>query len=262
MKKVLPSLFLLLAFLVLPAADMTYDSLPVKVVLFPFREAILSSQIDGVVVKYNFRGGERFKKSDVLLKLDDKKYNNDLQRMRSLMKEAELNANYTRQKWEDNKRLFKEDLQSEIEVIKSELDAKVGAERYQTAQINYADALLQLAFCTIKAPFDGTVEKLLTREFETVRSGQPLISIIDDNQLLAVMNLPTAELPKIKIGIPVTFKVHENGKTVTGSVFEIAGRADHRSETIEIKVLIDNAEHHFSAGMSGTLMKVGDGNGK
>ncbi len=262
MKKVLPSLFLLLAFLVLPAADMTYDSLPVKVVLFPFREAILSSQIDGVVVKYNFRGGERFKKSDVLLKLDDKKYNNDLQRMRSLMKEAELNANYTRQKWEDNKRLFKEDLQSEIEVIKSELDAKVGAERYQTAQINYADALLQLAFCTIRAPFDGTVEKLLTREFETVRSGQPLISIIDDNQLLAVMNLPTAELPKIKIGIPVTFKVHENGKTVTGSVFEIAGRADHRSETIEIKVLIDNAEHHFSAGMSGTLMKVGDGNGK
>lgn len=262
MKKVLPSLFLLLAFLVLPAADMTYDSLPVKVVLFPFREAILSTQIDGVVVKYNFRGGERFKKSDVLLKLDDKKYNNDLQRMRSLMKEAELNANYTRQKWEDNKRLFKEDLQSEIEVIKSELDAKVGAERYQTAQINYADALLQLAFCTIKAPFDGTVEKLLTREFETVRSGQPLISIIDDNQLLAVMNLPTAELPKIKIGIPVTFKVHENGRVVTGSVFEIAGRADHRSETIEIKVLIDNAEHHFSAGMSGTLMKVGDGNGK
>lgn len=262
MKKVLPSLFLLLVFLVLPAADMTYDSLPVKVVLFPFREAILSTQIDGVVVKYNFRGGERFKKSDVLLKLDDKKYNNDLQRMRSLMKEAELNANYTRQKWEDNKRLFKEDLQSEIEVIKSELDAKVGAERYQTAQINYADALLQLAFCTIRAPFDGTVEKLLTREFETVRSGQPLISIIDDNQLLAVMNLPTAELPKIKIGIPVTFKVHENGRVVTGSVFEIAGRADHRSETIEIKVLIDNAEHHFSAGMSGTLMKVGDGNGK
>ncbi len=262
MKKVLPSLFLLLAFLVLPAADMTYDSLPVKVVLFPFREAILSTQIDGVVVKYNFRGGERFKKSDVLLKLDDKKYNNDLQRMRSLMKEAELNANYTRQKWEDNKRLFKEDLQSEIEVIKSELDAKVGAERYQTAQINYADALLQLAFCTIRAPFDGTVEKLLTREFETVRSGQPLISIIDDNQLLAVMNLPTVELPKIKIGIPVTFKVHENGRVVTGSVFEIAGRADHRSETIEIKVLIDNADHHFSAGMSGTLMKVGDGNGK
>ena len=86
MKNLSPILPLLLVFLVsLSGAEMTYDSLPVKVVLFPYREAILSTQIDGVVVKYNFRGGERFKKSDVLLKLDDKKYNNDLQRMRSLM---------------------------------------------------------------------------------------------------------------------------------------------------------------------------------
>ncbi len=262
MKKIRSFLILLSAVLVLPAAEMTYDSLPVKVVLFPFREAILATQIDGVVEKYNFRAGERFRKNDVLLKLNDTKYNNDLLRMRSLMKEAELNAAYAKQKWEDNKRLYKEDLQSEIEVLKSELDAKVAAERFQSAQINYADALLQLSFCTIRAPFNGTVEKHLTREFETVRNSQPLISIIDDNQLLAVMNLPTIALPKIKIGIPVTFKVNETGSVVTGTVYEIAGRADHRSETIEIKVLLDNAGHRFSAGMSGTLMKVGDGDGK
>ena len=262
MKKILPLLIFLSGILVLSAAELTYESLPVKVVLFPYREAILATQIDGVVEKYNFRPGERFKKDDILLKLNETKYNNDLLRMRSLMKEAELNAAYAKQKWEDNQRLYKEDLQSEIEVLKSELDAKVAAERFQSSQINYADAVLQLAFCTIKAPFNGRVEKHLTREFETVRSGQPLISIIDDNQLLAVMNLPTTRLPKIKIGIPVTFKVNETGSVVTGTVFEIAGRADHRSETIEIKVLVDNTQHHFSAGMSGTLTKVGDGDGK
>lgn len=263
MKKLSSILLLLSVFRVaLSGAEMSYDSLPVKVVLFPYREAVLSTQIDGVVEKYNFRPGAPFRKDAVLLKLNDTKYNNDLLRMRSLMKEAELNAAYAKQKWEDNKRLFKEDLQSEIEVVKSELDASVSAERVQSARINYADAMLQLAFCTIKAPFDGRVEKHLTREFETVRSGQPLISIIDDNQLLGVMNVPTTWLPKIRIGIPVTFKVNETGSVVTGSVYEIAGRADHRSETVEIKVLLDNAGHRFSAGMSGTLLKVGDGNGK
>ena len=263
MKKLSPILLLLSVFrIALSGAEMSYDSLPVKVVLFPYREAVLSTQIDGVVEKYNFRPGAPFRKDAVLLKLNDTKYNNDLLRMRSLMKEAELNAAYAKQKWEDNKRLFKEDLQSEIEVVKSELDASVSAERVQSARINYADAMLQLAFCTIKAPFDGRVEKHLTREFETVRSGQPLISIIDDNQLLGVMNVPTTWLPKIRIGIPVTFKVNETGSVVTGSVYEIAGRADHRSETVEIKVLLDNAGHRFSAGMSGTLLKVGDGNGK
>lgn len=253
--------FLLFGILIGSAAEIQYDSLPVKIVLFPFREAILSTQIDGMISKYHFRGGERFKKDDVLLTLDDQKNKNELQRVDSLMKEAALSAVYTKQKLEDNKRLYKSDLTSEIEVMKSELEANVAQERYRTTQIALAAAALQLKFCTVKAPFDGTVEKLLTREFETVRSGQPLISILDDNQLLAVMNLPTSVLPKVKIGLPVTFKINENSKIVTGEIYEIAARADHRSETFEIKVKIDNREHLFSAGMSGTLLKIGGANG-
>ena len=118
--------------------------------------------------------------------------------------------------------------------------------------------MLHLQFCVIKAPFDGTVEKLLIREYEMVRSGQPVLSIIDDNQLLAVMNLPTTEMSKIRIGLPVTIRIAENGRTVTGDVYEIASRADHRSETIEIRVRIDNSSHLFKAGMSGVLVKTGE----
>ena len=90
------------------------------------------------------------------------------------------------------------------------------------------------------------------------RGGQPVLSIIDDNQLLAVLNLPLVSLPKVKIGLPVTIKITENGRMVTGEVYEIASRADHRSETFEIKVKIDNIEHQFKAGMSGILIKVGE----
>ena len=57
------------------------NSLPVKVVLFPIREATLSTMIDGVISQYNFRAGERFKKKAVLLKLDDRKYKNELDRV-------------------------------------------------------------------------------------------------------------------------------------------------------------------------------------
>jgi len=258
---VFPVLFLWMAFLSLSAADPDYGALPVKVVLFPFREATLSTQIDGVIAKYNFRGGERFKKSDVLLMLDDQKNRNELRRAESLLREAGLNVDFMKQKLADNERLYKNDLQSEIEVLRSKFEFTVAVERQQTAMINRDDAALHLLFCTIRAPFDGSVEKLLTREFETVRSGQPVLSIIDDNQLLAVMNLPSRQLPSVFIGIPVTVKIMENGKTVTGDVYEIASRADHRSETFEIKVRIDNRNHLFKAGMSGILVKIGAGNG-
>ena len=259
---VLPVLFLWMTVFSLSAADAEYGALPVKVVLFPFREATLSTQIDGVIAKYNFRGGERFKKSDVLLTLDDQKNRNELRRAESLLRETELNVNFTKQKLADNERLYKNDLQSEIEVVRSRFDYSVAVERQQAAMINRDDAALHLLFCTIRAPFDGSVEKLLTREFETVRSAQPVLSIIDDNQLLAVMNLPSTQLTSVYIGMPATVRIMENGKTVTGDIYEIASRADHRSETFEVKVRIDNRKHLLKAGMSGVLVKIGAGNGQ
>lgn len=243
-------------------ADPDYNSLPVKAVLFPIREATLSTMIDGMIAQYNFRAGERFRKNDVLLTLDDRKYRNEFNRAESQVRETALNVEFTRQKLADNERLFKNDLQSEIEVIRAKFDYNVALERQQAAKISRDDAALHLLFCSIRAPFDGTVEKMLTREFEMVRSGQPVLAIIDDNQLLAVMNLPSASLTKVSIGMPVTVRITENGKTVTGGIYEIASRADHRSETFEIKVLIDNRQHVFKAGMSGVLVKVGGGNGK
>ena len=53
-------------------------------------------------------------------------------------------------------------------------------------------------------------------------------------------------------------RITENAKTVTGEIYEISPRADHRSETFEIKVLVDNHSHVFKAGMSGVLVKVGE----
>ena len=242
----------------LTAEEGDYRSLPVKVVLFPIREATLSTMIDGLIARCHFRAGQRFKKGDVLFSIDDRRYRNELNRADSQIREAALGVRFAKQKLDDNERLFKSDLQSELELQKSRFDFDVAKEREQTAKVNRDYAALLLQFCVVRAPFDGSVEKLLTREFEMVRSGQPVLSIIDDNQLLAVLNLPSASLPKMKIGLSVTIKITENGKIVTGDVYEISSRADHRSETFEIKVRIENRNHEFKAGMSGILVKVGE----
>ena len=261
MKILSSAVFLLvLIFSVLPvsAAESDYSALPVKAVLFPIREATLSTMIDGMIARCHFRAGERFRKGDVLFRIDDRRYRNELNRTESQIREAALGVKFAKQKLDDNERLFKSDLQSELEVQKSRFDYEVALERQQSAKVSRDYAALLLQFCIISAPFDGTIEKLLTREFEMVRSGQPVLSIIDDNQLLAVLNLPSVSLPKVKIGLPVTVKITENGKIVTGEIYEIASRADHRSETFEIKVRIDNTAHQFKAGMSGILIKVGE----
>ena len=232
------------------------ESLPVKVVLFPFREAVLSTQIEGIVISQNFRAGERFRKNDILVKLDDTKYKNELLKAESAVREAELNVKYTDQKAKDNQRLFTDGLQSDIELKRSLFEAEIAKEKLRIAQVARSDAMRNLFFCTVKAPFDGTVETLLARDFETVKSSQPIVGIIDDTKLFAVMNLPTSRMAGTKIGQSVSIRIHETNKQVSGKIFEIAGKADHRSETFEVKVLLDNREHLMKAGMSGILLKA------
>ena len=261
MKKIFCRSFVLLLILCAAGsagAESDYRALPVKVVLFPIREATLSSPIDGMIAKIRYRAGERFRKDALLFSIDDRRYRNELNRAESQVRECARGVKFAKQKKEDNERLYKNDLQSELEVEKSRFDYDVALERGRAAAVSRDYAALMLQFCVIQAPFNGTVEKLLTREFEMARAGQPVLSIIDDDQLLAVLNLPSVSMPKVKIGLPVTVKITENGKTVTGQVYEIASRADHRSETFEIKVKIDNLDHQFKAGMSGVLVKVGE----
>lgn len=235
----------------------TFASLPVKVVLFPFREAVLSAQLEGIIVHQQYRVGERFKKEDVLVKLDDSKYRNDLIKAEAALREAELNTRFMEQKAKDNQRLYADGLQSDIELKRSLFEAELARERLKGAVAARVDAIRNLAFCTLKAPFNGTVETILAKNFETVKSSQPILGIIDDTSLLAVMNLPTNKLATTRRGQEITIKINETKQFVTGKVFEIAGRADHRSETFEVKVLLDNGKNQMKAGMSGILVKIG-----
>ena len=68
--RILPAALCLAALWPALAADDAYRALPVKAVLFPMREAVLSSRIDGVIIRYRFAPGERFKEGEPLLELD------------------------------------------------------------------------------------------------------------------------------------------------------------------------------------------------
>lgn len=240
----------------------SYDDLPVKVVLFPFREVVLSARVDGVIAVHQKRNGERFRKGELLLRLDDRHCRNELMKAEAAFLEAKSTAEFSRKVMEDNRKLFRQDMQSELEMRKKELEVTVAESRRTVAEANREEAAMQLDYCSVKAPFEGRVERLFTKEYESVRTGQPLLSILDDDRLLGVMNLPSSLLGTTKPGGKVTIRIKENGQTVSGTIFEIAGRADHRSETFEVKALIDNSGHLLNAGMTGILVDKETAHGK
>ena len=211
----------------------------VKTVLFPFREAVIAARADSTLLPYRFKLGEAFGEGDVLVTLDDSRYAIEAKR-------AAEQFEFARATFEDKKQLREKNFTSDYELKKAAFDRQI-------AENDLAGAKLNLSYCTVRAPFAGKIVEIQTREYETVRPGQPLFRIIDDNRLLAVMNVPQNDAVLTTVGSPVVISVSD-GRTAKGTVYEVTPQADHRTGTIRIRVLIDNADGKLRAGMTGELV--------
>lgn len=212
----------------------------VKAVLFPFREAVIAARAESTLLPYRFKLGEPFKAGEVLTALDDSRYALEVRR-------ATEQADFARAVFEDRKQLRDKNFTSDYELKKAEFDLSV-------AESSLADAKLNLSYCIVKAPFAGKLAEIRTQEYETVRPGQPLFRIIDDNRLLAVMNVPLNDVALTTVGNPVVVSVSGTDRKAKGTVYEVAPQADHRTGTVRIRVLIDNGDGKLRAGMTGELI--------
>ena len=120
------------------------------------------------------------------------------------------------------------------------------------AEIALAEAKLNLSFCSIKAPFDGKITEIITKEHELCRPGQPVLRIINDSKLLATANIPLQEKKLATPGSTISIKLADN-TVVSGTMYEVSPQLDHRSETIRIKILIDNPGSKITSGITGVL---------
>ncbi|MDD3155770.1 MAG: efflux RND transporter periplasmic adaptor subunit, partial [Victivallaceae bacterium] len=214
-----------------------------KAVLFPFREAVIASRADSMLLPYKVKIGEPFKARTVLVTLDDSRYAIEVKR-------ATEQHEFAKATFADKKVLRAKNFTSDYELKKAEFDFCMTGNAL-------ADAKLNLSFCTISAPFDGKIVEITTREYETTRPGQPLFRIIDDNQLLAVLNVPLADKTLTTVGQPIAIKISDK-LTAKGAVYEVTPQADNRTGTVRIRVLIDNKDGKFTAGMTGEML-YGDG---
>ena len=211
----------------------------VRAVLFPFREAVIASRVESRLLPYGFRVGEPFKAQSVLVKLDDERFQLEKKRAEDLYK-------FNLASFENKQKLREKNFTSDFELKKAEYEKN-------SAENALLEARLNCSYCLITAPFEGKIVEILTREYETVRPGQPICRIIDDNYLLAVMNVPMDEKSLTTVGSPVRIRL-DSGMVVSGEIYEVSPQADHRTGTLRIRVKIDNRQGKVTAGATGVLI--------
>lgn len=226
-----------------------------KIVLVPINKAVISSLVDTSVLKYNFKEGEVFNKGDVIVVLDDNLYRNAYDAAKAGYEQALASYKYTENTFEQNKNLFSKGGLSVQEFEKVKLDMASTISQLKEAKANMNNVEIKLQACEIKAPYSGRLTEKIVAENEFVRAGQPIMEIINDSKLLAVMYLPSNEIKNYKENDSMLFFIDETATKQEGKVYEVSGYVYSGSRSFEVKAIIDNQKRDLFSGMSGSLLK-------
>lgn len=208
-----------------------------RVLVAAEQESVLAAQMAGRIRHLSVQLGSHIRAGQPLMRFDC-----DEQEARLKMAKAELYG--AQQTYESKIKLQAMESVSELEVQQ----AAAAVEKFR-AQIELNQA--QIRLCSISAPFSGRVTKLRIKNYESVNVGQPLLEVVNDQQLKAQLNIPSIWLAKVKVNTPFTVRIEETGNTYKARVRRINGKVDAVSQSVEIEGEFQGGTTDLMPGMSG-----------
>jgi HlyD family secretion protein len=137
-------------------------------------------------------------------------------------------------------------------------------QQQQAANAQRAKAGVRLAYTELHAPIDGLVDLRAVRTGEVVTSGQPVVTLINPDDLWIRADVEETYIDRVRIGTALTVRL-PSGVERSGTVFyrgADAGFATQRDvsrtkrdiKTFEIRLRVDNRDRLLAVGMTAYVL--------
>ncbi|HNX78714.1 MAG TPA: efflux RND transporter periplasmic adaptor subunit [Prolixibacteraceae bacterium] len=210
------------------------------------QEVTLSTEMAGLYRLQNnpatgraFKLGDRVKAGQVIVKLEDQEYVNNI-----AIDAQKLNLEIAEQEYEKQKSLYEKGGVTLRELRNSEVSAK-------NAKYNFDNAQVRISRMSIVAPFAGIITDLpYFTQGTRVTSGTAVATLMSYDKMYMEINLPEKNISDIQTGqnvIITNYTLAED--TLKGIVSELSPAISTETRTFEGKLVIDNPELHLRPGM-------------
>ncbi len=188
---------------------------------------VLRPEVSGRVAALGFGDGQRVKRGQLLVQLDD-----TLQQAQ--LKQSEAQASIARTNLQRNRELVAENF-----VSQSAVDQSAAALEVAEAQVALSKA--QLARMRIVAPFDGIAGIRSVNLGDYVKDGADLVSIEDLSQVLVDFRLPERFIARVKPGQTVDVSLDAlPGQRFTGRIDALDSVIDANGRSLLVRASLAN----------------------
>lgn len=225
-------------------------NLPISGSLTPVSQATVRSKVAAEVLETLVQEGMPVRKGQVIARFDGADLRARLTTQEALVDEAKAKLSLAQKNRANTETLLQQKYISQnafdtmhngVELAQASL--KSAMSQREVAQIAVSDTL-------IKSPVDGIISKRSVQAGEKVSPDSALFTIVNLAQLILEAQVPSSEIPRIKIGQTVNFNVDGfNGRNFSGKVARVNPAAEAGSRSMLVYIEVANADGALKGGM-------------
>jgi membrane fusion protein, multidrug efflux system len=218
-----------------------------------FYTANIKSRVDGQIMRVNFREGQDVKEGDLLIVIDPRPYQVQLEQMQAQLFKDQASLRDAKLNYDRYTTLIPSGsiAQQQVDTQKATVDQLDGQVRTDQAQID--NAKLQIVYCNITAPFTGRVGLRQVDPGNIVHAADtnPMLVLTQLQPIAVIFTLPEDQLPSVAHHMrDSTLQVDAYSRDTqtklgTGKLMTIDNQIDPTTGTAKLKAVFDNKDNQL-----------------
>ncbi len=202
------------------------------------RSVDVRAETYGRVVAVTAKKGARVRRGAVLLRLATDERAARLTEARALVRQRQI-------EYDAAKSLSAKGFRAETKM--AEASARLDSAKAQVKRME-----VEVARLTIRAPFEGVVDRLPVEIGDYVKVGNVVATVVDEDPFLVVAQVSERDVGSLTVGDPGTAKLVDGGE-VTGRLRYISATADPETRTFRIELEVPNKDRTLRDGITAEI---------
>lgn len=182
----------------------------------------ISAEMMGRLTTLNIKEGQYVRKGRILATIN-------ADNLEKTIDEVKLQLDFATTVFEKRDRLWKKNIGTEIDYLQAK-NTKESLEK------QLATLKTQLAKAKIKAPFNGTVDRVAVRQGEVVQPGQPVALLVSNSDIYIAAEVSEAYVDRFRKGDRVNVTIPALGKVFDTELLSIGRVINPTNRTFKIEV--------------------------